>query len=257
VIPEPRARLNRKAALKVLGVACGGLIAAKCYAAAARATASGTAITVAASSSSCAVTPEGEIGPYFTDDSLPTYNRSNILSNLDGTSTQTGVPLTLTLIARDSKNNCAVMPGVQVDIWHCNAQGVYSNESVESTVGQTWLRGYQITNGAGAVAFTTIVPGWYQGRTTHIHLRVRSLYNNASSTSDGTNTTQLFFPQLLVDGIDTTVSGYSSHGVNATTNASDHVYTGEVNGLMLLSLSGSVSAGYAAIYTIDLPITAA
>jgi protocatechuate 3,4-dioxygenase beta subunit len=250
-IPEPhRASLNRKAVLKVLSLAGGGLIAAKC-------TASARTTSAVASSSSCAVTPEGEIGPFFTDDSLATYNRSNILSNLDGTSTQTGVPLTLTLIVRDGKKSCAVMSGVQVDIWHCNAQGVYSNESVENTVGQTWLRGYQITNSAGAVTFATIVPGWYQGRTTHIHLRVRSSYSAASSTSDGTNTTQVFFPQSLVERIGATVSGYRSHGVNTTTNANDHVYTAEVNGVTLLNLSGSVAAGYTASYAIALPITAA
>jgi protocatechuate 3,4-dioxygenase beta subunit len=245
-----RASLNRKAVLKALGLAGGGLIAAKC-------TASAKATSAAAPSSSCAVTPEGEIGPFFTDDSLATYNRSNILSNLGGTSTQMGVPLTLTLIARDSKKGCAAMPGVRVDIWHCNAQGVYSNESVENTADQTWLRGYQITNGAGSVTFTTIVPGWYRGRSTHIHLRVRSSYSTASSTSDGTNTTQVFFPQSLVDSIGTTVSAYNSHGVNTTTNERDHVYTSEVNGVTLLSLSGSVAAGYTASYTITLPIAAA
>ena len=112
----------------------------------------------------CVVSPALTEGPYFVDDSATGYNRSNILSNLDGSNTQTGVPFTLTLYVYDAKNSCAAMPGVQVDIWHCNATGVYSAESSESTSSQTWLRGYQLTDSSGKVQFTTIIPGWYSGR---------------------------------------------------------------------------------------------
>ena len=73
------------------------------------------------------------------DDSASGYLRTNILSNLDGTETQTGVPLALTLYVFDSENKCAAMEGVQVDIWHCNASGVYSDISSEQTLGQTYL----------------------------------------------------------------------------------------------------------------------
>lgn len=209
------------------------------------------------STASCTLTPEGEIGPYFTDDSASGYNRSDIRSNLDGSSTQSGIPLTLHIYVYDFDNNCAALEGAQVDIWHCNAEGVYSNESVESTLGQSWLRGYQLTDAAGAVTFKTIFPGWYQGRTTHIHLRVRSSYSEASSTSDGTNTTQVFFPQATVDTIDTTVTPYSSEGKNTTTNAGDRVYTDQTEGKMELTLSGDSSNGYVATCIIGLPITAA
>jgi hypothetical protein len=75
---------------------------------------------------------------------------------------------------------------------------------------------------------------------------VRSSYNNASSTSDGSNTAQLFFPQSLVDSIDTTVGPYSSHGANSTTNAGDRVYTQQTKGVTLLSLSGSASSFFSA-----------
>ena len=107
---------------------------------------------------------------HFVDDSATGYLRSNVLSNLDGSSTQTGVPLTLNIHVYDSKNSCAAMQNVQVDIWSCNAAGVYSAESSESTVGQSWLRGYQLTDANGLVTFQTIIPGWYSGRTNHIHL---------------------------------------------------------------------------------------
>jgi protocatechuate 3,4-dioxygenase beta subunit len=204
----------------------------------------------------CKVTPEGEIGPYFADDSASGFNRSNILSNLDGSSTQAGLPLTLTVTVLDTQKSCAPYTGAQIDIWHCNAAGVYSDISAEGTASEQWLRGYQVTDANGQVTFKTIVPGWYAGRTTHIHLRVRSSYSEASSTSDGTNTTQLFFPQALTDTLDTAVAPYSSEGKNPTTNATDHVYSGEENGANTLALSGDMTSGYTAAATIFLPITA-
>lgn len=200
----------------------------------------------------CSETLEGEEGPYFVDDSATGYNRSNILSNLDGSDTQTGVPFTLTLYVYDAKNSCAAMQGVQVDIWHCNASGVYSAESSESTSSQSWLRGYQLTDSSGKVQFTTILPGWYSGRTTHIHLRLRSTYD--SSSDSGTNTMQLFFDQTFIDTLDTSVSPYSSEGKNPTTNASDRVYSQQEDGTTLMTLSGSTSAGYTATAQAYLPI---
>jgi len=152
----------------------------------------------------CEVTPEGEIGPYFSDDSDARFNRSNILSNLDGSSTQVGVGLTLTVTVLDVENACAPYANAQVDIWHCNSAGVYSDQASDSTTTETWLRGYQMTDANGQATFVTIIPGWYAGRTTHIHLRVRSTYSTASSTSDGTNTTQLFCTQALDDTLATT-----------------------------------------------------
>jgi hypothetical protein len=99
-----------------------------------------------------------------------------------------------------------------------------------------------------------IFPGWYAGRTTHIHLRLRSTYD--STSTGGTNTTQLFFPQDTIDTINTTISPYSAEGSNPTTNASDHVYSGEVDGANLLTLSGGTTNGYTTTAKINLPITA-
>ena len=112
-----------------------------------------------------------------------------------------------------------------------------------------------MTDADGQVTFTTVIPGWYAGRTTHIHLRVRSSYSNVSSTNDGTNTTQLFFDQTLIDSLATGVSPYSTEGKNPTTNASDHVYTPETKGETLMTLSGDDTTGYVASVTIGLPIT--
>jgi hypothetical protein len=195
---------------------------------------------------------EGEEGPYFVDDSASGYLRTNIVSNLDGTETQVGIPLTLTVYVFDSENSCAAMQGVQVDIWQCNASGVYSAESSESTVGQSWLRGYQLTDATGKAAFSTIIPGWYSGRTTHIHLRFRSIYDETDSS--GSNTMQVFFDQTLIDTINTTISPYASEGTNPTTNAIDRVYSTEEDGTTLLTLTGSIAAGFAATVNAYMPI---
>jgi len=218
-------------------------------------TSSAVSITVTTTTSSCTETLEGEEGPYFVDDSASGYDRSNILSNLDGTETQTGVSLVLTLYVFDSENSCAAMEGVQVDVWHCNAYGIYSAESSESITGKSWLRGYQITDSSGKVQFTTIIPGWYSGRTTHIHFRLRSTYD--SSSSGATNTMQVFFDQTLIDTLATSVSPYSEEGTNSTTNASDRVYTDQEEGTTLLTLSGSTTAGYTASFNVHLPIATA
>ena len=141
-----------------------------------------------------------------------------------------------------------------MDIWHCNALGVYSDEGSEGTTRQTWLRGYQLTDSTGLVTFQTIIPGWYQGRTTHIHLRVRSKYSEASSTSDGTNTTQCFFPQATLNTIYTSVAPYNTNGLDTTTNAADRVYTQQTEGENEVTLTGDATSGYAATFAIYLPI---
>jgi hypothetical protein len=132
---------------------------------------------------------------------------------------------------------------------------VYSDITAEGTSSEQWLRGYQITDATGRVTFKTIIHGWYSGRTTQIHLRIRSSYSDASSTSDGTNTTQCFFQQAFVDTLDTTVAPYESEGKNPTTNAGDRVYSQEENGANLLALTGDNTNGYTAFVTIFLPIT--
>ncbi len=249
--------LSRRQAIGILAVAgaaamigCGGGKAATSTSTSTTSTSTSTT----GSSTSCTVTPEGEEGPYFVDDSVTGFNRSDIRSNLDGSNIQSGIPFTLSIYVYDSENSCAAMANVQVDIWHCNASGIYSAEDVESTSGETWLRGYQLTDANGLATFVTIIPGWYAGRTTHIHLRLRSTYD--STSTGGTNTTQLFFPQDTIDTINTTISPYSGEGTNPTTNATDHVYSGEVDGANLLTLSGDNTSGYTATIKLNLPITA-
>jgi protocatechuate 3,4-dioxygenase beta subunit len=256
--------LSRRSALGVIGAVglagCGGGSSDSSGSGSSSSSSSGGGSSSSSSSSgsssaSCTTTDEGEVGPYFADDSASGFDRSNIVSNIDGSDTQAGVALTLTVYVYDAENSCAAMEGVQVDIWHCNPYGIYSDISSEGTSADSYLRGYQLTDADGKVVFTTIIPGWYSGRTTHIHLRLRSSYDEASSTSDGSNTTQLFFPQTLIDTLATSVSPYDSEGSNPTTNATDRVYADQVFGTTLLSPSGSTADGYTASISLYLPIT--
>ena len=223
-------------------------------------TSSVVSVAVASTASSSCGTAINSVteGPYWLTDSASGYNRSLITSDLAGTNTQAGVPFNLVLYGYDRKNNCAAMQNVQVDIWHCNAAGVYSgiksstNGNGVDYTSQSWLRGYQLTDSAGMVKFVTILPGWYTGRTTHIHMRFRSTYD--SSANGSTNTAQLFFDQTFIDNLDTSVTPYSKEGKNSVTNAGDSIYVGE-GGTTLLSLSGSASAGYSATFSLYLPLS--
>lgn len=182
---------------------------------------------------SCVLAAELTEGPYWVDERL---QRSDIRGG------QSGVPLQLDLYVYRADDECAPQQGAVVDIWHCNASGLYSDEAVEGTSGQTWLRGYQETNSEGRARFTTIFPGWYEGRAVHIHVRVRT-FNGSNATYNFT--TQVFFDESDAAAVYAT-SPYSSHGTKASTsNASDSIYQQSVKAgnVLLPTLSGSTSSG--------------
>ena len=197
--------ISRRQAISLLAVAGAGVMLG-CGGGTKTSTTTTTTTTTA--NTSCTVTPEGEEGPYFVDDSATGFSRSDIRSNLDGTNTQSGIPLTLSIYTYDSENSCAAMANVQIDIWHCNGSGIYSAEDVEDTSGETWLRGYQITDANSLATFKTIIPGWYAGRTTHIHLRLRSTYD--STTTGGMNTRTSSTPSTP-QSVRTARRGHPSH----------------------------------------------
>ena len=109
----------------------------------------------------CIVRPRHIEGPYFVDAGL---NRSDIRSDPKTGATKYGVPLRLTFrVSQLHGRTCLPLTGAQVDVWHCDADGLYSDtkEWQASTLGQRFLRGYQITDRKGLASFTTIFPGWY------------------------------------------------------------------------------------------------
>jgi protocatechuate 3,4-dioxygenase beta subunit len=115
-----------------------------------------------ASMPNCVLTPEQLEGPFYID---LAQVRQDIVED------RPGVPLALALTVVDS-DTCEPIRDAAVDVWHCDAGGVYSGEPSEGSEGETFLRGVQLTNGNGLAEFATVYPGQYPGRTTHIHVKV-------------------------------------------------------------------------------------
>ncbi|MGA9166575.1 MAG: hypothetical protein WB053_04270, partial [Nitrososphaeraceae archaeon] len=140
--------------------------------------------TLTSSSIEVEGTPQQTEGPYFVDD-MP--NRSDIRSDTSDGSMQDGIPLRLIINVYDVDDNGSCIPfgGAKVDIWEANSQGIYSGVAEQGTEGKNFLRGYQMTGDNGTVRFTTIYPGWYEGRAIHIHDKVRT-FNGSENTLEWT-----------------------------------------------------------------------
>ena len=209
--------------LGVLG-ATGAAIALGC-------SATPTSASGGSSSGSCAVTPSETAGPF---PSLTDLVRSDIR---DG---RTGALLTLTLKVVRVSSGCAAVSGANVEIWHCDVAGNYSQYGTQ--VGQTFLRGIQTTNASGEVTFTTIYPGWYQGRATHIHVEVT--VNNVV-----VKVSQMAFPESINNIVHgTTLYG---RGINPTSNLADGIFTDSLSDELVTPV-GSPAAGYTATWQIGI-----
>ncbi|MEC4812201.1 MAG: intradiol ring-cleavage dioxygenase [Scytonema sp. PMC 1069.18] len=194
----------------------------------------------------CIVRPEQTEGPYFVDEKL---NRSDIRTDPADGSIKDGVPLKLTLrVSGIDSTSCTPVAGAMVDIWHCDALGVYSDVTDRSfnTVGKKFLRGYQVTDANGTVHFTTIYPGWYQGRTVHIHFKVRT---NETSGQSYEFTSQLYFDDALTDKVHSQVP-YATKGQRTLKNAEDSIFK-DGGDQLLLKLTND-GQGYAATFDIGL-----
>jgi protocatechuate 3,4-dioxygenase beta subunit len=148
-----------------------------------------------------------------------------------------GVPLVLTFhVAQVTASGCMALPGAKVEIWHCDALGVYSDVSDPgfNTRGQQFLRGYQLTDVNGRAAFTTIYPGWYRGRTVHIHFKIRPDTNSAF-------TSQLFFDDALSDQVFAR-QPYAAKGARGVRNSNDNIFNDQLVLTMAPSGQGYVAA---------------
>jgi len=202
-------------------------------------------------------TPQVTEGPYWVDEKL---FRSDVRSDPSTGVVQSGVPLSLTITVIDSATgSCVPLTGAWADIWHCNAVGIYSDESsynpgggtgVVTTTGQRFLRGYQITDSNGQVQFTTIYPGWYMGRTIHIHVRIRTWSDSSDTATLSNYVTQIFFDDAITNLV-LANSTYARTTARDTTNSNDGVYNGATNKELMLATLTESGSGYAATITID------
>ena len=200
-------------------------------------------------STTCVVRPEQTEGPYYVDTGL---DRSDIREEREG------VPLELTFnvsrVDEGDASACGPLAGAVVDVWHCDAAGEYS--AVEDnaagdfdTRGETFLRGYQLTDENGTARFTTIYPGWYQGRTVHIHFTIR---DSPESQQGYEFTSQLYFDDALTDEVQSQ-GPYAEKGQRDLRNSEDGIYQGGGDELLLdLTENGE---GYAATFDIALDTT--
>jgi len=193
-------------------------------------TTSGGSTTGGTTNAACAVTPSETAGPF---PSLTDLIRSDIREGKSGTT------LSLTITVVSSANNCSPVENVNVEIWQCDATGNYSQYG--SQTAQTYLRGIQTTNSNGEVTFTTIYPGWYQGRATHIHAEV-------TRSGAVVKTTQMAFPESTNATVYRT-GVYASKGTNPTSNTRDGIFADSIDS-ELATVSGDPGSGYTATFRI-------
>jgi protocatechuate 3,4-dioxygenase beta subunit len=172
---------------------------------------------VASAVSACTLTAEQEVGPFYVS-----YDkvRSDIVGGI------VGLPLELTITVIN-KLTCKPIKNAAVDVWQADPLGVYSDESQENTLGDTYLRGVQFTDKHGQVTFTTLYPGHYAGRTAHIHAKVHIGSSDRSSKLVGGHVSHIgqMFPPDTVNTEVFKLSPYTQDKVAIVTHAEDRVWT--------------------------------
>jgi protocatechuate 3,4-dioxygenase beta subunit len=168
----------------------------------------------------CRLLPQAVEGPYYFD---PKLVRSDIAEG------RPGIPLRLELRIIES-GTCVPIPNARVDVWHADAEGIYSGYSGQgpgrdtSTKGESFLRGTQMTDRDGRVTFISVYPGWYPGRTPHIHVKVFIDQKRLA-------TAQVYFPDEFSARIYTTYEPYKLRSTPDTTNDEDGIFrSGERDG---------------------------
>lgn len=246
--------LTRRRALGVLGLGFGSAALAACGAGGSEGTSPSSSSSSAGTAASGSVEiPEETNGPYPADGTVDDLNvlsesgivRQDITTSIDGGQSVDGVPLTMKFTVTDLVDD-APFAGAAVYVWHCDGQGRYSmyTQGVED---QTWLRGVQIADAEGAVSFTTIVPGAYQGRWPHIHVEVYPDVDSATDVDNVIATSQVAFTEDMLrevyarDGYDGSIDNLEGVG-----SVEDDGIFADSLGQQMAQISGSVSRGYTA-----------
>lgn len=199
----------------------------------------------------CVVRPAQEEGPYFVDEKL---DRRDIRTDPTTGMVSAGAPLLMIFrVSKLVRGLCAPVQGAIVDIWHCDALGVYSDElDIDGhfdTRGKKFLRGFQTTNKSGVASFTTIYPGWYPGRAVHIHFKIRT---PAAEGKYHDFTSQVYFNDTLSDRVHARAP-YASKGKGRLPNASDDIFRDQ-HGKDLVLNTTRRGGGYSALFDVALKV---
>ncbi|WP_394779945.1 cadherin-like beta sandwich domain-containing protein [Undibacterium sp.] len=201
----------------------------------------------AVSAENLAIIAQDEIGPFPL---LAILSNAAIVRK-DVRETKTGLPLTLNLTLTNINNQSQPLTNAAVYIWQCDKDGEYSGYSSQQNgnhQGETYLRGIQITDSKGQVSFTTIYPGWYTGRVTHIHAQI---YLNDNLNVTATTTTQFAFPDAVNTAVYSTALYTHGQNTSVASNAADHVFS-DGTSTQMLSLTGDTTNGYVATLNISM-----
>jgi protocatechuate 3,4-dioxygenase beta subunit len=193
------------------------------------------------------LTPEQTEGPYY-------IAKEKVRSNI--TEHRTGTPLQLRFSVVDA-STCKPIKGAAVDIWHCDAGGIYSGFEAASTGGapggnsgptdtHTFLRGIQFTDSRGHASFQTLYPGWYRGRTVHIHVKV---HLDRVIVGHVVHTGQLYFPDSLTGRVYQSEPYKARAAARDTFNSTDGIYqNGGVQSMLTIKRDGR--GGYVGTITL-------
>jgi len=230
--------LGRREVLEILGASTAGAILAFGPPASAQ----------QAGIPACVVRPAQMEGPYFVEERLL---RSDIRLDPSTNRVTPGAMLDLSFaVSRLGSNGCTPLSGAQVDVWQCDAIGVYSDVTDRSfkSVGQKFLRGHQMTDAAGVARFTTIYPGWYPGRAVHIHFKIRT---EPAAARGHEFVSQLYFDDTLTDRVHAR-DPYAAKGLKRTRNSGDGIYKDGGQELMLKVTE--TAKGFSAPFAIGLQV---
>ena len=195
----------------------------------------------------CVVQPEQTEGPYFVDKML---NRVDIRQDPSNGAVSGGVPLSVAFTVSQvaAGGACVPVSGAQVDLWQCDAAGIYSGvkDANFNTVGRHFLRGHQLTDAAGKASFVTIYPGWYPGRAVHLHFKVRT---TPSAARGYEFTSQLYFDEGMTDRVFAR-EPYSARTAQRRRNEEDRIF--QNGGKQLILPVSETRDGYAGAFSLAL-----
>lgn len=258
---DARTLVTRRRMLGLVGAGVGAVTLAACYPGSSSSAGAGSSnagsasgsTTTAASGASIAEIPEETNGPYPADGTNGVnvlqesgIVRSDLTSSLDGGTTVEGVPFELTFVVTDMANGGVPFEGAAVYAWQCDAQGLYSMYS-QGAEDETYLRGIQVADANGELTFTTIVPGCYAGRWTHIHFEVYPDEQSATEVANVIATSQLAFPPDMLTDV-YALDAYAGSAENlagvGTAISDDGIFAEGDWNLQVPTITGDITSGY-------------